>query len=284
MIPENHSHKCILEEEKYVLDYPCSNQSDCFPYYITLSKGLYLIEVFGAQGGSSGNYGGKGGYASGLLRISSSSMSFYAFIGAKGTWAIGKSGGQRTETAFNGGGSGYAYQDNQIVSSGGGGTDLRTNFDDYGSRIIVAGGGGGSGYHTYYTDDYTGGDGGGVNGIASPSGAEGATEFRPGQQPVPGGFGFGGNAQDGLSNDACGGGGGYFGGAAGKSYAAGGGGGSGFINNSLFTQSRFLTGINTGNGKIFISKVTKIITCSFIDYRTKLRILVFHILVIPIHS
>ena len=143
----------------------------------------------------------------------------------------GVQGGITTNTSFNGGGYGWAYYTNMYVSSGGGGTDLRLKTDDLNSRIIVAGGGGGSGYHTDVTSDYTGGDGGGINGTSSTSGAEGATDSGPGQSPVSGGFGFGGNVTTHLDgHDGCGGGGGYYGGAAGLMYTSGGGGGSGFIN------------------------------------------------------
>ena len=150
-----------IRDKKLQINYPCGEiKNQCFPYYITLSKGTYLVELKGAEGGnpiSNQDLSGKGGSVSGILDIKEPVFSFYAYIGAQGV----SSTGSRTTTVFNGGGSGYAYDPVQHVSSGGGGTDIRLNQSIY-SRIIVAGGGGGGGYHEDVTTKYKiGGDGGG---------------------------------------------------------------------------------------------------------------------------
>ena len=68
-----------------VLEYPkgCS-QSICSPYVVKLNKGTYLFQLYGAQGGSPDDYGGKGGYSSGIINADHLPKTFYAFIGAMG--------------------------------------------------------------------------------------------------------------------------------------------------------------------------------------------------------
>ena len=77
---------------------------------LTLTKGTYKLEVWGAQGGyrSSSTYGGKGGYSVGTLSLSGS-LTAYLLTGGSGNTG-GTSGG------FNGGGKRSSH------NGGGGGS------------------------------------------------------------------------------------------------------------------------------------------------------------------
>ena len=61
-------------QEKYHFPYPCNSTTNCKPYTIYFKRGIYKLEVWGAQGGdgrvqNSNNLkigsGGRGAYASG---------------------------------------------------------------------------------------------------------------------------------------------------------------------------------------------------------------------------
>ena len=103
---------------------------------ITLTRGNYLFECWGASGADFTNSnlisGGNGSYVFGKIRIDSP-RKFSINVGQAGERAL-------MFPPFNGGGfSGYA---------GGGASDIRlisgTNFESLKSRIIVAAGGSGS--------------------------------------------------------------------------------------------------------------------------------------------
>ena len=216
----------------YILDYPCSTHKECYPIESNLPPAYYLLEVWGAQGGSSGDfYGGKGGYSRGILKLSTTTKAFF-YIGAAGTKT--RDSNRLTDYSFNGGGKGATDQQLQnFATSGGGGTDIRLNDDSLYNRIIVAGGGGGSseGYGGCY-----GGDGGGNEGKigtkcynGNPGGQ--GTQTEPGNtaRDADGAtFGYGANK---TTGDGSGGGGGWYGGGAGSGYVTAGSGGSGFIFN-----------------------------------------------------
>lgn len=110
---------------------------------ITLPKGEYKLEVWGAEGGyrSSNTYSGKGAYSKGTLTISDKNTTLYLYSGGAGNTAPGtatiKTGG------FNGGGYRYSY------NGGGGGSDIRIGSDSLYARVIVAGGGGSDGAASY---------------------------------------------------------------------------------------------------------------------------------------
>ena len=189
-------------------------------------EGIYLIELWGAQGGDDGSgIGGRGGYASGEISLSQDD-SLRVRVGGQGV--RGPSGNAGVfQGGYNGGGAGYA-SDGYLHASGGGASDVLLD----GNQIIVAGGGGGG-------DDYgssQGGDGGGLTGeagttsimFASPGG--GGTQNSGGSSSgnaTAGSFGNGGNSSTGTLNGGSGGGGGYYGGGGG--HTAAGGGGSSFI-------------------------------------------------------
>ena len=179
--------------------------------YTVPTTGTYKLEVWGAQGGENGGYGG---YSTGKVNLTSGEK-IYINIGGLG---VSKDSG----SAYNGGGRGYATY--ATCGSGGGATHiakvsglLSTLSSKTSNILIVAGGGGG------YCHDTTGGSGGGISGGGS----------NPGTQTSGNAFGVGA----GVSSGCCmrgGGGGGYYGGS--HSDNAPGSGGSGYIGNSLLTD------------------------------------------------
>ena len=211
------------------------------------ATGVYKIAVWGAEGGTSG-YGGKGGYAEGLVSLT------------KGEILQVHVGGQ---TGYNGGGSGHS----RAAEAGGGATDVRRKGSALTHRIIVAGGGGGYGGR----DTITGGSGGGTtggtggDGFGSPgyggsqsSGGSGGSNYG-----TSGTLGQGGNNTTGSNSSGGGGGGGYYGGGAGgNDYSryndrddSGGGGGSSYTGG--VTSPKNTAGQNSGNGKATITFVRK---------------------------
>lgn len=171
---------------------------------VTLPKGTYKLECWGAQGGySSSNsgidvgMGGKGGYSAGTITLNQKTL-IYIYTGGVGSI----SGNGKADGGFPNGGSSWASSTNEGASGGGGSSDIRIGTDSLYARVIVAGGGGGGG-----EDNETGGYGGGETGGTSGSGT-------PGSQTAPSGyFGIGGH----TSYDGGGGGGGWYG-----AYPAGG--------------------------------------------------------------
>ncbi len=105
---------------------------------VTLQPGTYTFECWGAQGGSynSTYTGGKGGYATGTITLTSSTK-LYVYVGGQGSQTAG---------GYNGGGKGgvSAYASSYNGLGGGGGTDIRISTDSLNHRCIVAGGGGGA--------------------------------------------------------------------------------------------------------------------------------------------
>ena len=131
---------------------------------VTLPEGEYQLEVWGAQGGyrSSTEYGGKGGYSTGKLKLTDSSTTLNIYVGGSGNTG-GTSGG------FNGGGSRPTY------NGGGGASDIRINNASLYSRVIVAGGGGSCGAASK-NGLYGGGTSGGSASQSYGSGGGGGTQ------------------------------------------------------------------------------------------------------------
>ena len=98
-----------------ILNCPYSGSSKT----ITLPKGKYRLECWGAQGGyrRSSSYGGKGGYAKGTLTLTANTVIILVAGGS------GNTGG--TSGGFNGGGKRSNY------AGGGGGSDVRIKNDNY---------------------------------------------------------------------------------------------------------------------------------------------------------
>jgi hypothetical protein len=218
--------------------YPCDSKEICNPVSVKLKKGLYKLELWGAQGGNvTGAQGGSGGYSSGILRVSAP-IKLYLFIGASG-YTPTTTG--FTKTSFNGGGCGQYNDAAAYTAPGGGSTDIRTS-KDIKDRIIVAGGGGGAGLHPPNVCN-RGGYGGGITGGDGLDGIDysykayakggGAKNDEGGTSSVQNGIALYGGNQTISRAIGAGGGGGYFGGGSGYLYGASGGGGSGFVD-SIF--------------------------------------------------
>lgn len=223
-----------------------------FPYSsnvqgITIEQsGYYLLEVWGAEGGSYNSeyaQGGMGGYSKGYIYLNAGDT---LFVHTGGAGSYGTSLNSLTGGGANGGGNaGYRG------GAGGGATDIRIGADTLLNRVIVAGGGGGAAVidDTYKANGGAGGGTFGIDGevysanhlayvgtggmqIAGGNGGIGISTEYNGNVGV---FGVGGNSanRNNVNSNGAGGGGWYGGGGAGNgdssNYAAGGGGGSGFI-------------------------------------------------------
>lgn len=216
---------------------------------VILPKGVYKLEVWGAQGGhrSSSSYGGKGGYSVGTITITQPT-NIFIYVGGSGNTG-------RISGGFNGGGKRSSYY------GGGGASDIRIGKDSLYARVIVAGGGGSDGASNKTgmygggttggstTENYgTGGYGGTQTGVSSSSWQtttqSTSTTSKSGAYA---GFGFGGNGIERSNGYGGAGGGGWYGGSG--SYPdgsadddRGGGGGSGFVWTGSNAPSGYLLG------------------------------------------
>lgn len=224
----------------------------------TLDPGKYILECWGAQGGSYSSYnGGAGGYSIGTITLSQRT-NLYIYVG--GQPATQTSTGA-TSGGFNGGGAGCSrtYNYSTYGQGGGGASDIRIGQDSFYARVIVAGGGGGSSSEDSFTTKY----GGGISG-GSPVSGYGATQASAGTNGL---FGQGGAATTSGTNynyGSGGGGGGFYGGGACSSYSDStnyrtyNGGGSGYVYTSntasnypsgcLLNSSYYLTNAQTISG------------------------------------
>ena len=199
---------------------------------ITLPKGIYTLECWGAQGGNRSQDSasatvtgsGLGGYSIGTLTLTQLTTC-YIYVGGQGGMSS-STGNVKVEGGFNGGGFASHESTGEPGNGGGGATDVRIAQDSLYARVIVAGGGGSG------EDNETGGYGGGETGGAG----SGNTSLTQASQTSGGtnsfGFGLGGNTYNGGA-----GGGGWYGGASRYSVSSystgsdseGGGGGSGYV-------------------------------------------------------
>lgn len=207
---------------------------------ITLPKGQYQLECWGAQGGNGTNNtsqpGGKGGYSKGIITLNKKT-NLYLYTGGQGlNGTTYNSNGATTAGGFNGGGSATSVNSR---GSGGGGTDIRIAVDSLYARVLVAGGGSGSSGYT----SLAGFAGGGISGKTynNQDSSNGGSWYGGGGSQTQGGaanasysnyttagsFGQGGNYNSGSNTYyGSGGGGGWYGGGG----AIGvGGGGSGYM-------------------------------------------------------
>ena len=233
----------IQTRKSIVLNYPCSDSSDCTPYILDVSKGVYKFESWGSKGGewakdeNNKSTPGLGGYTAGTLFVSKSTK-FFVYIGNIGFFNAIKE--LKSDNSY-------------IYSTPGGATDVSLNYsenwwDNYSliSRIMVAAGGGGAEWTASI-----GGNGGGLTGGESIS-AKHASDSEVYEKHCPGAtqtsgsecisfgsyssfrgeFGSAGKTEpfmDQLGEDYGGfGGGGYYGGTS-YTYAYAGSGGSSFI-------------------------------------------------------
>ena len=237
---------------------------------VTLPKGTYKLECWGAQGGNRSQDSasatvtgsGLGGYSIGILTLTQLTTC-YIYVGGQGGMSS-STGNVKVEGGFNGGGFASHESTGEPGNGGGGATDVRIAQDSLYARIIVAGGGGGSG-----EDNETGGYGGGKTGGAG----SGNTSLTQASQTSGGtnsfGFGLGGNTYNGGA-----GGGGWYGGASRYSVSSystgsdseGGGGGSGYVYTSstaknypsgcLLNSSYYLTDAQTIAGNTSFTSPT----------------------------
>lgn len=239
---------------------------------ITLPKGTYKLECWGAQGGFSGTnstpgVGGLGGYSQGNL-ILSQTTPVYLYSGGMGFNTLTAEGG------FNGGGGNHS-NGSWIGGSGGGASDIRISQNSLYARVIVAGGGGGGADWTSAQGGYGGGTSGGngstwsqggivmaTGGSTTSGGAYGyysnAENVSSSSSDMTGKFGSGGFLSQSITGnyEGSGGGGGWYGGGYG-SYVSGGG-GSGYVYTSstasnypsgcLLNSSYYLTNASTTAG------------------------------------
>ena len=142
---------------------------------IKLPKGVYKLEVWGAEGGyrSSNSYSGKGGYSYGTLTLKNKNKTkMYLYAGGSGN-SVSSATSSVYPGGFNGGGYRYGYK------GGGGASDIRIGTDSLYARVIVAGGGGSDG-----VVPFAGGAGGGTSGTAGTPNY--GTTYGPGNQTYSG--------------------------------------------------------------------------------------------------
>ena len=230
--------ECSGENAYKVIEYSgqCEN--------ITLNKGIYLLEAWGAQGGNFTTDSSKGGYSRGVYRCLTPTT-LTVCVGGRGTEATNSN---NNEGGFNGGGissfsENFRY-DIYRCGTGGGMTSFQQSIDK--TYLLIAGGGGGSTYFKNEDTNYYGGYGGGSSGGngegESGLGGAGGTVSQGGlggkyisisnkYEDCNGRSGSQGKGGDGNTTaQACpgGGGGGYYGGGGGADTGPGGG-GSGFF-------------------------------------------------------
>ena len=202
---------------------------------ITLPKGIYKLECWGAQGGngangssgldsSSGAPGGKGGYSMGTLLLPAKTQ-IYVYVGGKGGCITSSTNDYNG--GFNGGGSGGVSGSMSRSGGGGGATDIRFEQDSLYARVIVAGGGGATSWGP--SNEY--GDAGGGESSIAGSNSPGLSNQTSGNA-----FGIGANAKASSTsyNINGAGGGGWYGGISSTNSVGGGskthgGGGSGYV-------------------------------------------------------
>src|SRR5690554_4602384 len=255
---------------------------------VSLPAGSYEIEAWGADGGNTtgtnsnagvAKLGGKGGYARGIMTITTTTTLSIYDVGKSSTEDLNDAGG------VNGGGnSGDGTSTSGVCGSSGGASDVIVGGNALTDRVIVAGGGGGAGYQECNgaANVISGGHGGGLTGgtpiVGSyanrlgqggtqTAGGAGGTEINYGATPGAGSFGLGGNGgtATSTSGNGAGGGGGWYGGGAGSHgyyCAGGGGGGSSYIGGvttgvtMMYGDPGFLPNPDaTGNGTVVITSM-----------------------------
>ena len=233
--------------------------------FIAPVAGVYKLETWGAQGGSSSTtyHGGYGAYAVGEVSLTKDAT-LYVVVGGAGKNATSTDDAS-IAGGYNGGGVGYNSSfELSDRSSGGGATHIATrtgtlsSLSSYLSSIlIVSAGGGGSG--SYNSDAETGiaGSGGGIVGVSSTSKGSnagtigtGGSQTAGGTGNVAGSFGAGGNAKRNNGSNTyggSGGGGGLYGGGASFNNVGGGGGSSYIGNPALSNKAMYCYGCTTSS-------------------------------------
>lgn len=221
--------------------------------YIVPKTGVYKLETWGAQGGStSGCVGGYGAYSTGEITLKKDDV-IYIFVGGSG---LGYTTHRPLSGGYNGGGGSSPTSDtNEITASGGGATHIAktnkgtlSNYSNNDEIYIVSAGGGGAAANKAIMC-VNGGAGGGISGNNGGRYEENTTDARisaigyGGTQNRGGSYfnqttsGSGGIASgvfgSGASGNYTGAGGGYYGGGISHCSA---GGGSSYIGNSVLSN------------------------------------------------
>lgn len=224
---------------------------------VTLPKGIYKFEVWGAQGGSyeTISTGGTGGYSIGTITLIDNTV-LYIYVGGQGTYSASQ--GSFVAGGFNGGGKAGCYRG----GSGGGASDIRIGQDSLYSRVIVAGGGGGGWGQNKYNGGVGGGTSGGqgngyrvsyLAGVGTQTTGGAGNGYSSRYYGSDGSFGTGGNgsSDNNAYNRSSGGGGGWYGGGGSGYFShpayytwggGGAGGGSGFVWTGQNAPSGYLLG------------------------------------------
>ena len=227
-----HDEKASVWSNNYTFNYPCSLATTCSPYRVLAKPGIYLLEVWGASGGSpTDDTRAPGGYSYGLINLDKTTI-LYVRVGGKGSMATSQT--KRTMGGYNGGGDAINSLDSEF-GTGGGASDIRIKNDDELSIVIAAGGGGGYGQiqASYESVKYTnlGGYGGGFFGNDGTANCKQNYEGKGGTRTP---------TTKVSTYKWAGGGGGWDSGDYSDGYGASGGGGSGFIFDSFqYTPSNF---------------------------------------------
>ena len=233
--------------------YPCGSSSSCNNLEVSLPRGIYKFECWGAQGGTGRTdgvlkfHGGNGAYVSGIINIEYLT-NFYLYIGGKGGHASSTSG-TSASSGWNGGGrGGIDTRDNDASGGGGGSTDIRLfpgNWNDLTSlrsRLMVAAGGSGSCFNSY------GAPGGNITGFDMKyTGFYDVISTTTTTQITGNSFGIGANGLQNQYTPSSGGGGGYYGGVAntpGGGYTSVSDSGSSFISGHKFCNAINKDGIH----------------------------------------
>ena len=224
-------------DNDYVLNYDYTKDVQ---ELVIPETGVYKLETWGAQGGSSDyKTGGYGGYSVGEITLNKYDK-LYIYVGGSGSCAWGSS----SEGGYNGGGGSLSRNGSYALCSGGGATHIATEkgllstlSDKVSSILIVSGAGGGAG--SYGTSGNNGASGGGYVGNSLYNGSTST-----GGSQLNGGSGRAGNGSFGLgsgstSSYSCGGGAGFYGGGS-DAYEWGAAGGSGYIGNESLTNKKMV--------------------------------------------
>ncbi len=246
-------------------------------YTVTLPKGEYKLELWGAQGGGGRGgsiFAGYGGYTTAKFTVTDVASTIYIAVGGQGENSALRNLAQGFSYGgggYNGGGNvlggGGSIPSGQTGGGGGGATHVATAPGILSSLsanknafLLVAGGGGGYGHDSNEQNKFKG-CGGGVSGqddanygtYTAYAYGRGGTQTAGGTVDTnliyssdnilvtAGGFGQGGQGGS-WGNGSGAGGGGWYGGSGG--YIQGGGGGSGHIG----TDSRLSAGAMIAGG------------------------------------
>lgn len=225
------------------------------PYYLYTApvKGIYKLEVWGAQGGYSSTYGagGYGGYSAGEITLEKDEQ-VYVYVGSM---PIHPASGRTSPGGYNGGGgSGGKVSDGSVCYGGGGATHMASSegllstftYGDQESiaKILIVAGGGGGGMARVTT---LGGSGGGYIGSTGTTSISdynnasrlpgGGTQTGAGHHDTYSPVGkFGTATTSNYDTNGGGGGGGFWGGSSG--HGSTGAGGSGYIGNDRLNNKK----------------------------------------------